>query len=62
MLQDPANPFVEWTADIRAININAARQQCELIVESNLLTEVLTATQQIKTIGKDSKYKFILTN
>jgi hypothetical protein len=59
MLQDPENPFKEWTAGVRAIDIHAARQQCEFIAQEQPLTEVLTVTQQTKTKGKDDKYKFI---
>jgi hypothetical protein len=59
MLIDPENPSEAWTETIRAIDIDAARQECELLASQDVLTEVLSVSQLSKTKGKDGKYKFV---
>ena len=59
MLQDPEKPFVEWTENIKAKNIDTARTKCEAIASRDPLIDVFNVTQATKGVDKNGNYKFI---
>ena len=58
MLQDPENPSEEWSDEVWAATIEAARKQCQLLAGDDL-TNVLNVTQRTKTPSKNGTFKFI---
>ena len=50
MLQDPEKPFVEWTENIKAKNIDTARTKCEAIASRDPLIDVLTSRKRPKVL------------
>ena len=59
MLQDPGNPYDEWSVEIFAENLSAAQKQCQFIANSGELTEVLNVSQRSKIPNKQGSYRFI---
>ena len=58
MLQDPENPYEEWSEEVWAVNLEVARKQCQFLAGDDL-TIVLDVTQKTKTPSKTGTFKFI---
>jgi hypothetical protein len=58
MLQDPENPYEEWSEEVWAVNLEVARKQCQFLAGEDL-TIVLDVTQKTKTPSKNGTFKFI---
>lgn len=59
MLQDPDNPYEEWSFEVLAEDLNTAQKLCQFIAENGELTEVLNVSQRSKTPNKQGQYRFI---
>jgi hypothetical protein len=58
MLQDPENPYEEWSDEVWASSLEDAQRQCQLMA-GNSLTEVLQVTQKTRTPSRNGTFKFI---
>jgi hypothetical protein len=59
VLQEPENPYEEWSFEIFAKDLSTAQNQCQAIADTGELTDVLNVSQRSKTPNRQGQYRFI---
>jgi hypothetical protein len=59
MLQDPDQPFEEWTAVVTAKSLGEAQTFCERIADTSDTPAIVLNVSQLTKTARNGKYKFV---